>query len=198
MQRIDPDRLGDVLELGRAEIGDSEFEPPLDLAVGVLGETDRAGRSDALKPGGDIDAVAHQVAVALLDDVAEMNADAKLDAPLRRNAGVALDHAVLHFDRAAHGVDHAAKLDDAAVAGALDDAAVMQGDGGIDQIAAQRPEPRQSAIFVRARQPAIADHVGDKNRRDLSGLHSSGPSKITGADVTQVREAGERAASRGA
>ena len=42
-KRIDPDRLGDVLELGRAEIGDREIEPPLDLPVGVLGETDRAG-----------------------------------------------------------------------------------------------------------------------------------------------------------
>ena len=41
-ERIDPDRLGDVLELRRAEIGDREIEPPLDLPIGVLGETDRA------------------------------------------------------------------------------------------------------------------------------------------------------------
>ena len=46
--------------------------------------------------------------------------------------------AVLDFDGAAHRVDHAAELDDAAVAGALDDASVMDGDGGIDQIAAER------------------------------------------------------------
>ena len=89
------------------------------------------------EPRGDVDAVAHQIAVALLDDVAEMNADAKLDAALGRHAGVALDHAVLDFDGAAHRVDHAAELDDGAVAGALDDAAVMHGDGRIDQIAAQ-------------------------------------------------------------
>ena len=30
-KRIDPDRLGDVLELGRAEIADREIEPPLHL-----------------------------------------------------------------------------------------------------------------------------------------------------------------------
>ena len=92
---------------------DREIEPPLDLPVGLLGKTDRAGLGDALQPRGDIDAVAHQIAVALLDDVAEMDADAKLDAPLRRQAGVALDHAVLHFDGAAHRVDHAAELDEA-------------------------------------------------------------------------------------
>ena len=61
-----------------------------------------------------------------------MNADAKLDAPLRWQACVALDHADLHFDGAAHRVHHAAKLDDRGVAGALDDAAVMSGDGGVE------------------------------------------------------------------
>ena len=84
------------------------------------------------KPRGDVDAVAHQVAVALLDDVADMNADAEFDASVLRHAGVALDEAVLHFDRAADCVDDAAELDDAAVAGALDDPTVMRGDGGID------------------------------------------------------------------
>ena len=49
---------------------------PFHLPVGVLGETDRARLSDPLEPRGDIDAVAHQVAVGLLDHVAEMDADA--------------------------------------------------------------------------------------------------------------------------
>jgi hypothetical protein len=46
-----------------------------------------------------------------------------------------IDHAVLHFDGAANCVDHTAKLDDAAVAGALDHTPVMHGDGEGDQIA---------------------------------------------------------------
>ena len=130
------DRLGDVLELDRAEIADRHLEPSLDLPVGLLGETDRPGLCDAFEPRCDIDPVAHEIAVALLDNVAKMNADAKLDAPFRRHAGVALDEAVYHLDCAAHGVDHAAELDDAAVAGALDNAAVVGGDGGVDEIAA--------------------------------------------------------------
>ena len=99
-----------------------------------------------------------------------MDADAELDAALGRHAGVALDHAVLHLDRAAHRVDHAAELDEAAVAGALDDAPVMRGDGGVDQVAAQAPEARQRAILVRAGEPAVADHVGDEDRCNLPGL----------------------------
>ena len=90
------------------------------------------------------------------------------------DAGVALDHRGLDFDRAAHGVDHAAELDDRAVAGALDDAAVMPA-MRVDQIAAQRPEPRQRAILVRPGEPAIADDIGHQNRGELPGLgHSSG------------------------
>ena len=85
------------------------------------------------------------------------------------DAGVALDHGGLDFDRAAHRVDHAAELDDRAVAGALDDAPVVHGDDRVDQVAAQRPEPRQRAIFVRSCEPTVARDVGHQNRRELPG-----------------------------
>ncbi len=143
-ERIDADRLGDVLELGRPEVADLEIESRLHLAVRVLGKADRTGLRDAFQPRGDIDAVAHEVAVALLHHVADMDADAELDAPVLWHADIALDEAALHFDRAAHRVDDAAELDDRAVACALDDAAAMGGDGRIDQIAAESPEPRKS------------------------------------------------------
>ena len=94
-----------------------------------------------------------------------MDADAKFDAAVLRHARVALNHRVLHFDRAAHRIDHAAKFDDRPIAGALHDPALVHGDGGIDQIAAQSPQPRKRALLVGAGQPAEADHVGGKDRR---------------------------------
>src|SRR5271169_54415 len=72
LERINSDRLFDVLELGRAEIGHLHVEPAAYLTIGVLRKTDRAGLCDAFQSRRDIDPVAHQVAVALLDDVAEM------------------------------------------------------------------------------------------------------------------------------
>ncbi len=45
-----------------------------------------------LQPRRNIDAVAHEIAVAFLDDVAEVNPDPELDAALGREASVALDH----------------------------------------------------------------------------------------------------------
>ena len=145
------------------------------LAVGVLGKTDAARISDAFKARGDIDAVAHQVAVALLDHIAQMDADAELDAALGRKPSVALDHAVLHLDGAAHGIDHAAELDEAAVAGALHYAPVMRGDGGIDQIAPQRPQPRKCPLLVGAGKPAVSDHVRRKNGCEFPGLRHGSP-----------------------
>ena len=94
------------------------------------------------EPRGDVDAVAHQVAIALLDHVADMDADAKDDLTVLGHAGVALDHRVLHFDGAPHGVDGAAELDDASVAGALDDTAVVHCDRWVNEVATQRPQPR--------------------------------------------------------
>jgi hypothetical protein len=138
-ERIDPDRLGDVLELFRAEIADREIEPSLHLTIGILGQADRAGLGDPLQPCGDIDAVAHQIAISFLDDVSEMKADTELDAALGRQPGVAFDEAVLDFDGSTHGVYYAAKLDEAAVPGSLDDASMMRVDSGIDQIATQPP-----------------------------------------------------------
>jgi hypothetical protein len=42
-----------------------------------------------------------------------------------------------------------------------DDAAMVHRDYGINQIATDRPEPRQNSIFVRAGESAIADHIRD-------------------------------------
>ena len=155
--------------------------------VGVLGKADRARLRNAFEPRGDVDPVAHQIAVALLDDVAEMDADAELDAALRRQAGVALDEAVLHLDRAAHGVDHAAELDEAAVPCALDDPPMVRRDGRIDQIAAQPPKARERPILIRSREPAVADDIGDQDRRNFPGLaHGQRPS-AAGEISTEAR-----------
>jgi hypothetical protein len=98
------------------------------------------------------------------------DADAILDAPFGRQSEVALDETVLHLDRAAHRIDDAPELDDCAVAGALDDSAVMGGDGGVDEIAA-RPAERAS---VRS-SSALASRLCRQYRRPRSPLVSGSP-----------------------
>ncbi len=99
-----------------------------------------------------------------------MNADAELDATGFRQARVALDHPALHFDRAAHGVDDAAEFDQRPVAGALHHAPVVHCDRRVDEIAAQRPEPREGAVLVRAGQPAEADDVRSQDSGQFPAL----------------------------
>ena len=89
-----------------------------------------------------------------------MNADPKFDALVQCDSSVALDHRPLDFDGAVNCVDDAAKLDDAAVARALDDTAAMHGDCGIDQIGAQRAQSRQNPVLIYPGKPRIADDVG--------------------------------------
>ena len=154
---------------------DRKVEPPFDLPVGVLGQADRAGLGDALKPRGDVDAVAHQIAVALLDHIAEMDADAKFDALVGRDLSVALDHRPLDFNGAVHRVDDTPELDNCAIAGALDDPSVVHGDGRVDQVAAECPEPRQNPVLVGSGKPGVADDVGDQDRGQLPGFtHGAG------------------------
>ena len=69
-----------------------------------------------------------------------MNADAKFDALVRRDLGIAFDHRPLDFNGAVHCVNDTAEFDDAAVACALDDAAVVHRDGRVDQVAAKGPK----------------------------------------------------------
>src|SRR5262245_55527872 len=85
---------------------------------------------DLLKPGGDVDPIAEDV-VALDDDVAEVDANAESNAAIFWNVDGLGDHRCLHLDRAAHGIDHARELQQQAVAGGLDDAAAVTGDGRV-------------------------------------------------------------------
>ena len=96
-----------------------------------------------------------------------MGADAQLDPPLRRDARIALDNSGLDFDCATRLIDHAAKFGDESVAGALDDPAVVSGHRRLDQIAEERAQPRERALLVHAREPAVANDIGEQDRRDF-------------------------------
>ena len=143
---------------------------------------------DTFQAGSNVDTVAHQVAVALLDDVADMDADAEFDAALGRHAGVALDHAVLHLDCAPHRVDHAAELDEGSVSGAFHHASGVHSDRRINEVAAERPQPRERPIFVRASQPAVSDDIGGQDRRKLAGLAHLAPPSLS--DIAQTQGQG--------
>ena len=93
---------------------------------------------------------------------------AEHDAFVVRNAAVAFQHLVLNGDGAGNRVDDAGKFDQQAVAGGLDDASAVGGDGGIDGVLAHGLERAQRADFVGAHQAAVADDVRGQNRRKFA------------------------------
>ena len=100
------------------------------------------------------------------DDVAEIDAHAKLDAPRRRHTRIPQGHLALNLDRAAHRVDDAGKLYEQAVTGGLDDAPAMLLDLGIAQLSSDRLQRRERAFLVLAHQPRIARNIGRQDRRE--------------------------------
>jgi hypothetical protein len=144
------DRAGDVLERLLAQVDESLVDAVANLLVGGSRHAHAAGLTDALQPCGNVDAIAHQIAIALFNHVANMDAEAKLDPPVFGDACVSLDHSILHFDRAAYGVNRATELDYRAVAGALNDASVMSDYCRVDNIAAEPSEACECPVLVGA------------------------------------------------
>jgi hypothetical protein len=126
---------------------------------------DRARDADAawyrqpLQSRRDVDAVAVDVA-AIGDHVAEIDADAKPQAALLGEIQIAVGHRVLNFGRTAHRVDDTGKFRQHAVAGGLDDAAVILADLRFDHFVQMRLDTFMRAFFIHAHQARIPHHIG--------------------------------------
>src|SRR4029077_15120989 len=103
------------------------------------------------------------------DNVALVYADAELDALVGCRRGIALTYCRLHLCRTAQRVDRTAEFYEQAVAGRLDDPAIMPLDGRIDQLCPDRLQPLQCTRLIGANQPRIADHIGGENGGETAG-----------------------------
>ena len=63
----------------------------------------------------------------------------------------------------------------------------MRGYRGIDQIAAQHPEPRQRSLLVRPGEPAVADDISDQDRSDLPRFRHGVASGLGDAIMNSAR-----------
>ena len=175
-------RLRDVLDRLLALVEELQLELVADLVAHDRRTGDAAGARQALQSRRHVDAVAVEV-VALDDDVAEIDADAELDMPVLGHSGVALQHAALDLDRAARRVEDTAEFDQEAVAHHLEDAAVVFGDGGIEELAAVLLQGTHRPLFISLHEAAVAHHIGRQYggkptlNRLFSHKHCPGPCK---------------------
>ena len=97
------------------------------LLVGRARDAHPARLTQGFKAGGDVHPIAEDV-VAVDDDVADVDADAKDDLPIDMNARIVRQHRLLDRHRAGDGIDHAGEFHQQAIASGLDDTAMVAGD----------------------------------------------------------------------
>jgi len=102
----DPHGLGNVLEVDRAEVGELQLGPPVEVLVHPLGDSDPAWRRDRLHANREIHARAVEV-VAGDKHVGQHDAGAHLEEPAARNAQVPLMQLLLHVSDPFDCRDHA-------------------------------------------------------------------------------------------
>ena len=184
----DADRTRDVLDTLVAEIFEFDiFQPLADLVAHRARNTNAARLGERFQTGGDIDTIAKDV-VVLDNHIAEVDADAELNPSRRRDIRVASRHPALDLGSAQDRIDNALEFDQHAVAGGLDNAAVVLCDGRIDELDPMGLETGERPRLVDLHQPAKADHVGGKDRRKPAlwsrHAHVLVPSQSSLADVS--------------
>jgi hypothetical protein len=160
---VHPHGSFDALKPPLAEVLEVTAEPAPEVVVGGAGDDHAAGLRELLEAGRDVHAVAVEVAVGLVDDVAEVDADPEADALVLGDVPLPLGHASLHEDGAADRVDDAGELAERAVAHELDDAAPVLGDERPDELLAVGLEALEGPALVPLHQARVADHVGRQN-----------------------------------
>jgi hypothetical protein len=157
-------RLGDILENLRAHIFEGYIDLAANLAVSIVGNANTPGLRDPFEARCNIDAVAKDIAVVDYN-IADVNADAKLDAIVVGLICILLGHAALNFDGASRCIDGAGKLDQHAVASRLDDASAVLDDAGVDERFSEGLEMSKRAFLVGTHQAAIASDIRRQNSR---------------------------------
>src|SRR5262249_7625386 len=117
-QCIDPHGPSDILDTLLAPILERVRQLVADLVSHHSRDAAAATLRQRLQPRRHVHAVDEDV-VFLNDHVAEVDADTKPDAPLIGHLRLAVEHSALHIYSTAHGVDHARKFRQQAVAGVL-------------------------------------------------------------------------------
>ena len=138
----DSDRAVDVLDTYLTAILETSVDPITDALIDNRGDADPTRLGEGFKSGCNVDTIAVDV-VVFDDDIAEIDTDTEQDGWLVRGRIWQRGTGALHRKRAVDGIDHAAELDDGAIADQLDDAAVVGGDGWVEDglsVALQRSQ----------------------------------------------------------
>ncbi len=151
-------RSGNILEFAVAKILEGNIELAGNILENPTGNRNATGWRQLLEASGDIDAVTQYVSV-IFNDVADMDAHAKIEAPTVRLVAIALGHLALHQGGAGPRVDHRGELSEKPVAGGFYDPPAMLADHRVE--GAKMPLQRTDRVpLVPAGKDAESGHIG--------------------------------------
>jgi len=162
---IDPNWAVNILDPSISRVFEKKTGMPTQLFAD--GRCDRypTGFCQPFEPGSNIDAVAVNV-IFLNDNITRIDADAQLQ--LAVAGGIIVGSQIaLDIYGAIHRVDGAVELNEEAVALAADESTLVQRDSWFDHGFDAIGKPDVCALLVDAHQTAIADDIGEKDRRKL-------------------------------
>jgi len=162
---IDPNWAVNILDPSISRVFEKKTGMPTQLFAD--GRCDRypTGFCQPFEPGSNIDAVAINV-IFLNDNITRIDADAQLQ--LAVAGGIIVGSQIaLDIYGAIHRVDGAVELNEEAVALAADESTLVQRDSWFDHGFDAIGKPDVCALLVDAHQTAIADDIGEKDRRKL-------------------------------
>jgi len=162
---VDLDRLGHVLRPSRPEPHEVHTCHLTDAAYDRRAHVDGAGFGHALEPGRDVDPIAEHVAVGD-DHVAEIEADPQVERPR--------SEAFLNRDGGSDGLHHAAESSEEAVAGGLEDLAVVLLDRRHGDIGEGLAYRIVGAGVVIGHEAAVTHDIGGQDGGEPA-LHESAP-----------------------
>ena len=162
---INPNWAVNILDPSFTRVFEQETGMPAQLFADGRGDRYPAGFGQPFEPGSNIDAIAVNV-IVLDDNIARIDADTQLQ--LAVAGGIIVGgQTALDIDGAIHRVDGAVELNEESVALAAEKSTLVQRDSWFDHGFDAIGKPDVCALLVDAHQTAIADDIGEKNRRKL-------------------------------
>jgi hypothetical protein len=156
-------RPGDVFHAVFAHIGEANRKLFGHVFAHRSADTGLAWLGKALKPRRHINAIAKYV-ISLHNHIANIDANAKANAPAFINVCIATLHSLLHHDGAAHRVNDRRELDKESIAHGLNDASLVLRDQRINEFPAMSVERGKGSFLINPHKPRIPRHVRGKNR----------------------------------
>ena len=163
------DRPADVLQRKVAQILEGSLLSSGHGFPDVARHDDAARWSLLLQARGDIHVVAVEV-VVLDDDVADVDADPEGNGVIGGLVTIGFGHSLLELDGGGHRVDGARELDQAAVAGQPDHAAIVACGERRESSREMLQQPGNGAALVPGDQPGRSDHVCEEDCRQPATL----------------------------